>query len=76
MQLVHNPHMPDYRWHLTCLTNNGVTRQFSTHLFQPVEPKSPPKLFQKSRVLFGGGGGIEAPSSPVFNSYHQIALYL
>ena len=24
------------------LTNNGVIRQFSTHLFQPVDPISPP----------------------------------
>ena len=42
MQLVHNPHMPNYRWHLTCLTNNGVIRQFSTHLSLPVDPNSPP----------------------------------
>ena len=51
MQLVHNPHMPHYRWHLTCLTNNGVIRQFSTHLFQPVDPISPPSKAHWRRLV-------------------------
>jgi len=25
---------------------------------------------------FGGGGGIEAPSSSVINSYHQTVIYI
>ena len=51
MQLVRNPHMPHYRWHLTCLTNNGVIRQFSTHLFQPVDPISPPSKAHRILIL-------------------------
>ena len=51
MQLVHNPHMPHYRWHLTCLTNYGVIRQFSTHLFQPVDPMSPPSKAHWRRLV-------------------------
>ena len=77
MQLVRNPHMPHYRWHLTCLTNNGVIRQFSTHLFQPVDPISPPSEIHSSpNGLVVEAGSTALPSSSVFNSHHQIVLYL
>ena len=36
----------------TNLTNNGVIRQFSTHLSLPVDPNSPPYEY----IGFGGGG--------------------
>ena len=81
MRLARNPHMPHYRWHLTCLTNNGVIRQFSTHLSQPVDPniapiKSTLPFLSCLRVLVVEAAGTAPASSSVFNSYHQIVLYI
>jgi len=68
-QLVRNPHMPHYRWHLP-LWSIG----WSIHNSPLIRPCL--SIPWHPRNYLGGGGGFEAPSSSVLNSYHQIVLYL
>jgi len=59
------------------LTYKAVNPQFSTHPSLPVDPVSPPSEIHSSpNELMVEALGTAPKSSSVFNSYHQIVLYL